>query len=64
MAAKTVKFVELAGGFPATKKVSERHCAVNNASQSVPVSLFDLGPEQAELRKFTDDEAQRRFIQG
>ena len=45
-AAKTVKFVQLAGGFPA-KKVPERHRAVNiqNPNAPAPVSLFEIGPE-------------------
>ena len=64
-AAKTVKFVELAGGFPA-EKVTARHHAVNNqdANAPQPVSLFELGPSQQELKSFTDREAFRRFAQG
>ena len=58
-AAKTVKFVQLAGSFP-SNKVSDRHQFVNSDS-SQPLSLFDLGPKQIELKKFTDEEAMQKF---
>ena len=64
-AAKTVKFVQLAGGFPNTK-VSERHKAVNYQDPDAPspVPLFELGPQHQELKKFTNSEAERKFAQG
>jgi len=50
-----VKFVQLAGGFP-HKKVSERHRTVNiqDPNAPAPVSLFEIGPEQEEIKSFTD----------
>ena len=64
IAAKTVKFVQLADGFP-RNKVSERHRAVQNQDPNAPqpVSLFDIGPEQEELKTFTDREASRHYTQ-
>lgn len=64
-AAKTVKFVQLAGGFPETK-VAARHKAVNiqDPNDAAPVSLFDIGPDQTQLKEFTDQEALKRFAQG
>ena len=61
IAAKTVKFTELAGGFP-SQKVTERHRGVPpDANAPQPVALFDLGPDQRELKDFTDSEAKHRF---
>lgn len=64
-AAKTVKFVQLAGGFPASK-VTARHQAVNiqDPNAPPPVPLFELGPNQQELKSFTDQEALERYRQG
>ena len=61
-AAKTVKFIQIAGGFP-QNKITERHRNVNvqNPDAPVPVSLFELGPDQDELKRFTDMEAMRKF---
>ena len=61
-AAKTVKFVQLAGGFPTTK-VTARHRAANaqDPNQVGPIPLHDLGPQHQELQKFTNQEAERKF---
>jgi len=52
--------VQLSRGFP-QNKVAERHRAVPVADSNgpQPVSLFDLGPDQEELKSFTDLDAQR-----
>lgn len=56
--------MQLAGGFP-SKKVTERHRAVNSHDPGAPaaISLFDIGPEQEEIKSFTDSESQRKFAQ-
>ena len=64
-AAKTVKFVQLAGSFP-SQKVIARHEAANiqDSNAPPPIPLFELGPNQQELKSFTDQEAFERFQQG
>ena len=63
-AAKTLRFTQLAGGFP-EKKVTERHRTVNEQDPNAPptISLFELGPEQVELKHSTDTESSKLYAQ-
>ena len=59
-AAKTVKFVDLIGGFP-KNSVQDRHEPAQVQDNFQPININDLGPNQEELLIFNNKQADKKF---